>query len=374
MADSAQFAENGGAGAATDGFDGAFYSFGGQGGSEASYGGGGGGAGPESKSSSSAAGAGDGGGQASARVADGSRDQQQQPAAAAAGGGAAASTPLKEVEGSKINASKNEEDEGKMFVGGLSWETSKKDLRDYFSKYGEIVDCVIKMDPVTGRSRGFGFILFKDPESVDKVLNKEHKLDGRVIDPKKAQAMKGKEQIKKIFVGGLDPDCPEEKVREYFGTFGEIESIELPMDTKTNKRRGFCFITFKDDSPVKTIMEKKFHDVGTSKVEIKLAQPKEVYQQQQWGGRGGFTARGRGQSQTWSQSYNSNYWNPSYGNYNYGYNQNYGGYSGYDYPAYNYGYYGYGQGYGDYNSQPGTYGKAPRRGGGGSGQTQYRPY
>ncbi|XP_069741651.1 heterogeneous nuclear ribonucleoprotein A/B-like isoform X3 [Narcine bancroftii] len=298
MADSAQFAENGGSGAAPDGFDAAFYSFGGLEDNE------GFGNAPEPKGETAKGVSGDAGHEATGRVGLGGPEQQQPP------------PPQKEMEGSKINASKNEEDEGKMFVGGLSWETSKKDLRDYFSKYGEIVDCVIKMDPVTGRSRGFGFILFKDPESVEKVLNKEHKLDGRVIDPKRAQAMKGKEQVKKIFVGGLDPDCPEEKVREYFGTFGEIESIELPMDTKTNKRRGFCFITFKEDNPVKTIMEKKFHDVGTSKVEIKLAQPKEVYQQQQWGGRGGFTGRGRG--------------------------------------------------------QPGTYGKAPRRGG--SGQTQYRPY
>uniref|UniRef100_V9KVZ5 Heterogeneous nuclear ribonucleoprotein A/B-like protein n=1 Tax=Callorhinchus milii TaxID=7868 RepID=V9KVZ5_CALMI len=300
------------------------------------------------------------------------------------------SSEQKDVEGSKINASKNEEDEGKMFVGGLSWETSKKDLRDYFSKFGEIVDCVIKMDPVTGRSRGFGFVLFKDPESVDKVLKyKEHKLDGRVIDPKRAQAMKGKEPIKKIFVGGLDPDCPEEKVRNYFGTFGEIESIELPMDTKTNKRRGFCFITFKDENPVKAIMEKKFHDVGTSKVEIKLAQPKEVYQQQQWGGRGSFTGRGSGrgrgggsggssggQSQNWNQGYSSSYWNPGYGS-SYGYSGQggYGAYGGYDYTGYNYnsGYYGgYGQGY-DYNQSNGNYGKASRRGGAGH-QGGYKPY
>ncbi|XP_034961481.1 heterogeneous nuclear ribonucleoprotein A/B isoform X2 [Zootoca vivipara] len=195
------------------------------------------------------------------------------------------------AEGDQINASKNEEDAGKMFVGGLSWDTSKKDLKDYFTKFGEVTDCTIKMDPNTGRSRGFGFILFKEAASVDKVLEqKEHKLDGRVIDPKKAMAMK-KDPVKKIFVGGLNPEAAEDKIREYFGEFGEIEAIELPMDPKTNKRRGFVFITFKEEDPVRKILEKKFHNVSGSKCEIKVAQPKEVYQQQQFGSGGG---RGRG--------------------------------------------------------------------------------
>lgn len=139
------------------------------------------------------------------------------------------------------------------------------------------------MDPNTGRSRGFGFILFKDAASVEKVLDqKEHRLDGRVIDPKKAMAMK-KDPVKKIFVGGLNPEATEEKIREYFGEFGEIEAIELPMDPKLNKRRGFVFITFKEEEPVKKVLEKKFHTISGSKCEIKVAQPKEVYQQQQYG-------------------------------------------------------------------------------------------
>ena len=51
---------------------------------------------------------------------------------------------------------------------------------------------------------------------------KEHKLDGKLIDPKRAKAMKGKEPPKKVFVGGLSPDTPEEEIREYFGQFGEV--------------------------------------------------------------------------------------------------------------------------------------------------------
>lgn len=59
----------------------------------------------------------------------------------------------------------------------------------------------------------------------EQVLDqKEHKLDGRVIDPKKAMAMK-KEPVKKIFVGGLNPEATEEKIREYFGEFGEVSGL-----------------------------------------------------------------------------------------------------------------------------------------------------
>ncbi|KAJ8254613.1 hypothetical protein GJAV_G00194980 [Gymnothorax javanicus] len=266
------------------------------------------------------------------------------------------------TEGGQINASKSEEDAGKMFVGGLSWDTSKKDLKDYFSKFGDVTDCTIKMDPNTGRSRGFGFILFKEAASVEKVLEqKEHRLDGRQIDPKKAMAMK-KEPVKKIFVGGLNPETTEEKIRDYFGTYGEIETIELPTDSKTNKRRGFVFITYKDESTVKKALEKKYHNVNGSKCEIKIAQPKEVYQQQQFGGRSGSYGRGRGrgggggggQNQNWNQGYN-NYWNQGYGNQGYGYGgqQGYGGYGGYGNYDYSAGYYSYDQG----NT---SYGKTPR--------------
>ncbi|XP_075717384.1 heterogeneous nuclear ribonucleoprotein D-like isoform X1 [Rhinoderma darwinii] len=293
-------------------------------------------------------------------------------------------------EGSKINASKNQQDEGKMFIGGLSWDTSKKDLTEYLSRFGEVVDCTIKTDPVTGRSRGFGFVLFRDAISVDKVLElKEHKLDGKLIDPKRAKALKGKEPPKKVFVGGLSPDTTEEQIKEYFGGFGDIENIELPMDTKTNERRGFCFITYTDEDPVKKLLESRYHQIGSGKCEIKVAQPKELYRQQQQqqkggrgtsNGRGGGRGRGRGgQGQSWNQGYN-NYYDQGYGSYGSSSSSStysdpsYNNYGGYDYTGYNYGSYsGYNnQGYTDYSGQQSTYGKASR--GGGNHQNNYQPY
>ena len=57
----------------------------------------------------------------------------------------------------------------KLFVGGLSWETKEPQLKDYFEKFGEIESINLKLDPVTGRSRCFAFLVFKEPSSVSQV-------------------------------------------------------------------------------------------------------------------------------------------------------------------------------------------------------------
>lgn len=54
-------------------------------------------------------------------------------------------------------------------------------FRKYFSRFGEITDCVIMMDKVSGRPRGFGFVTFADPEAANKVLEEEHVIDGRTV-------------------------------------------------------------------------------------------------------------------------------------------------------------------------------------------------
>nr|KAF6457623.1 musashi RNA binding protein 2 [Rousettus aegyptiacus] len=113
-----------------------------------------------------------------------------------------------------------------MFIGGLSWQTSPDSLRDYFSKFGEIRECMVMRDPTTKRSRGFGFVTFADPASVDKVLGQpHHELDSKTIDPKVAFPRRAQPKMvtrtKKIFVGGLSANTVVEDVKQYFEQFGK---------------------------------------------------------------------------------------------------------------------------------------------------------
>eukprot|EP01118_Nematostelium_gracile_P019695 TRINITY_DN9229_c0_g1_i2.p1 TRINITY_DN9229_c0_g1~~TRINITY_DN9229_c0_g1_i2.p1 ORF type:complete len:211 (+),score=43.88 TRINITY_DN9229_c0_g1_i2:127-759(+) len=53
----------------------------------------------------------------------------------------------------------------RVFVGGISWKADESSLANFFSAYGKVVECKIIMDKVTGKSKGYGFVTFEDPQS-----------------------------------------------------------------------------------------------------------------------------------------------------------------------------------------------------------------
>lgn len=72
-------------------------------------------------------------------------------------------------------------DQGKLFIGGISWETDEQKLSEYFGNYGEVLLTSVMKDKITGKPRGFGFVVFADPSVLDTVLQEKHVIDGRMV-------------------------------------------------------------------------------------------------------------------------------------------------------------------------------------------------
>ncbi|KAF1963690.1 RNA-binding domain-containing protein [Byssothecium circinans] len=160
-----------------------------------------------------------------------------------------------------------------MFIGGLNWETTEESLKGYFSQFGEVIECTVMRDSATGRSRGFGFLTFKDPKCVNTVMVKEHHLDGKIIDPKRAIPREEQERTSKIFVGGVSQEATEQDFKNFFKSFGRVVDATLMMDKDTGRPRGFGFVTFDGDAAVDACLAGPLQILGKP-IEVKRAQPR----------------------------------------------------------------------------------------------------
>ena len=77
----------------------------------------------------------------------------------------------------------------KVFVGGLSWNTTDVGLQQAFEVFGQVTEARVIKDRESGRSRGFGFVTFSDAEDADRAIEELNQtdLDGRTIRVNEAQ-------------------------------------------------------------------------------------------------------------------------------------------------------------------------------------------
>ncbi|XP_015890948.3 UBP1-associated protein 2A [Ziziphus jujuba] len=164
----------------------------------------------------------------------------------------------------------------KIFVHGLGWDTNAEALTAVFKQYGEIEDCKAVCDKVSGKSKGYGFILFKSRGGARRALKQPQKKIGNrmtacqlasvgPVPPSSTAAASGapapqsqptsEYTLRKIYVSNVGAELDPQKLYTFFSKYGEIEEGPLGLDKMTGRPKGFCLFVYKSMESAKRALE-----------------------------------------------------------------------------------------------------------------------
>ncbi|XP_011138063.1 polyadenylate-binding protein 4-like [Harpegnathos saltator] len=181
-----------------------------------------------------------------------------------------------------------------VYVKNFGEDMTDDKLKEMFEKYGTITSHKV-MNKDDGKSRGFGFVAFEDPDAAERAvqdLNGKEIADSKYMyvgrAQKKAerqQELKRKfEQLKierlnryqgvNLYVKNLDDTIDDERLRKEFTPFGTITSAKVMMEEGRSK--GFGFVCFSQpEEATKAVTEMNGRIVGSKPLYVALAQRKE---------------------------------------------------------------------------------------------------
>ncbi|SBT32289.1 RNA-binding protein, putative [Plasmodium ovale wallikeri] len=188
------------------------------------------------------------------------------------------------------NMSQDPNEPFKFFIGGIPQHISNRYITEYFEKYGPVDNVVIAQDHETKRNRGFAFVTMSSQINRDRILSDLHELNGKRVDVREEHNTTPSDIQRKIFVGGLNyywtKDTLErhnfikkkKKKKEhanenYFSSFGEIDVVQIVVDS-SGRSRCFGFVVFTHESSVAKVLRHKRHKIYDKMVEVRKAEPK----------------------------------------------------------------------------------------------------
>ncbi|XP_039003014.1 heterogeneous nuclear ribonucleoprotein 1-like [Hibiscus syriacus] len=120
----------------------------------------------------------------------------------------------------KGSSHSNEFKTKKIFVGGIPTSVTEDEFKNFFLKYGKVVEHEIIRDHATKRSRGFGFIVFDSEKVVDDMLADGNmiNMEGTQVEVKKAEPKKASNPAPGPAYGS---DSSARSYNDGFGGFGD---------------------------------------------------------------------------------------------------------------------------------------------------------
>ncbi|KAF2790492.1 splicing factor, CC1-like protein [Melanomma pulvis-pyrius CBS 109.77] len=163
----------------------------------------------------------------------------------------------------------DDRDKRTIFVQQISARAETRHLRQFFEVVGPVVEAQIVKDRVTGRSKGVGYVEFKEEPSVAKAIEMTgQKLKGVPIIAQLAEAEKNRASrvsevaaasggngvpFHRLFVGNIHFSVSEEDLTEIFEPFGELEMVTLQRDKENpgNRSKGYGAVQYVDPADAK---------------------------------------------------------------------------------------------------------------------------
>ena len=145
-------------------------------------------------------------------------------------------------------------EETKLYVGNISFDENKTNLRKLFETYGEVTDVFLPLNRETKEGRGFGFVSMKDRAAADKAIQElnessfgERTIYVNVAGEQKAggtpRTKRPKPDKVKLYIGNLSFDLNEDDVKDIFKPFGTVYDCFIPTWPDSGNPRGFAFVS-----------------------------------------------------------------------------------------------------------------------------------
>ncbi|XP_046858793.1 polyadenylate-binding protein 4-like [Xenia sp. Carnegie-2017] len=186
-----------------------------------------------------------------------------------------------------------------VYVKNFGEDFSDEDMKNLFEKFGEIQSMKV-MRTEDGKSRGFGFVSYAEPEHASKAVEEinDKEVNGRILYCGRAQKKSERQaelrrrfqqqkmerniqfQGVNLYIKNLEESIDDTRLRKEFESYGTITSAKVMRDEKGNSK-GFGFVCFQSpEEATKAVTEKNGQIVMTKPLYVALAQRKEERQAQ----------------------------------------------------------------------------------------------
>ncbi|KAI1159517.1 hypothetical protein F5B18DRAFT_664466 [Nemania serpens] len=163
----------------------------------------------------------------------------------------------------------DERDRRTVFVQQLAARLRTRELKEFFEKVGPVNEAQIVKDRISGRSKGVGYVEFKNEDSVTAALQLTgQKLLGIPVIVQLTEAEKNRQvrstdgsghgnsvPFHRLYVGNIHFSITEQDLQNVFEPFGELEFVQLQKDD-TGRSRGYGFVQFRDADQAREALEK----------------------------------------------------------------------------------------------------------------------